>query len=265
MGTKLKNKIQTYFEYTSETYGEELLLNNLIDLKMKTPKISNTLPEPIQSLDAKHKAISRNPKIPLPNTIHQDWLKSESLDILNERICSCKECPLGATRLNFVFGTGNPNADIMVIGEAPGADEDEQGKPFVGRAGQLLTKILESVSLSRDEVFIANIIKCRPPNNRRPAKEEVDKCEPYLKKQIELIKPAFILSLGLTSVDTLLKKTHKMSEIRGKVMDYHNIKMVATYHPAALLRNPEWKKLVWDDIRFLRKLYDEYLTTKGKK
>lgn len=191
-------------------------------------------------------------------TIDADWWKTQSLSELNQAICNCKECELGETRNKFVFGTGNQNADIMIIGEAPGADEDEQGMPFVGRAGQLLTKILESVNLTREEVFIANIIKCRPPNNRRPTAIEVEHCEPYLIKQIELIKPQFILSLGLTSVDTLLKKSHKMGDIRGKFLDYQNIKMLVTYHPAALLRNPAWKKFVWEDVQLLRKKYDAY-------
>ncbi|MFH1050035.1 MAG: uracil-DNA glycosylase [bacterium] len=193
---------------------------------------------------------------------NDNWILSNTMEELFEKIHNCQNCPLGATRTNFVFGTGNPNADIMIIGEAPGADEDEQGKPFVGRAGQLLTKILAAIKLSRDEVFIANILKCRPPNNRKPLSSEEDECEPYLKKQIELIKPAFILALGLTSVDCLLKKKHKMGDIRGSVLEYHGIKMLVTYHPAALLRNPNWKPLVWEDVKLLRKLYDEYLANR---
>ncbi len=191
-------------------------------------------------------------------TVSENWWESKNITELNAAICNCKECELGELRNKFVFGSGNPNADIMIIGEAPGADEDEQGLPFVGRAGQLLTKILESVNLTREEVFIANIIKCRPPNNRRPTAAEVDQCEPYLIRQIELIKPEFILSLGLTSVDTLLKKTHKMGDIRGKFLNYQNIKMLVTYHPAALLRNPAWKKFVWEDVQLLRKEFDEF-------
>lgn len=263
MKSNIRNKIQAYFEYTSEIYGEELLLDRAINLKHDNNKAETVKTESIKPYKAAE-ITKENKFVKTSLSIIPNWNESENITILKDRISNCMECPLGETRNNFVFGTGNPDADIMVIGEAPGADEDDQGKPFVGRAGQLLTKILESVNLSREEVFIANIIKCRPPNNRRPVKEEVDKCEPYLKKQIELIKPAFILSLGLTSVDTLLKKTHKMSEIRGKIMDYHNIKMITTYHPAALLRNQEWKKFVWDDIRFLRKLYDEYLILKDK-
>jgi len=191
-------------------------------------------------------------------SISPQWNHSESLPILYEGIHTCMECRLGATRNSFVFGSGNPNADIMIIGEAPGADEDEQGLPFVGAAGKLLTKILEAIELSRDEVYIANIIKCRPPENRRPEKDEIAQCEPYLQKQIELIKPAFILALGLTAVNTLFKKTHQMQDIRGKLMNYHGVSLLATYHPAALLRNPNWKKPAWEDVQLLRSMYDEW-------
>ena len=191
-------------------------------------------------------------------SIHPQWNQSESLPILHEGIHTCMECRLGTTRTSFVFGSGNPNADIMIIGEAPGADEDAQGLPFVGAAGKLLTKILEAIELSRDEVYIANIIKCRPPENRRPEKDEIAQCEPYLQKQIELIKPAFILALGLTAVNTLFKKTHQMQDIRGKLMNYHGVSLLATYHPAALLRNPNWKKPAWEDVQLLRSMYDEW-------
>jgi len=192
----------------------------------------------------------------------KSWKHAESISELKILIEDCLNCPLGHTRTNFVFGSGNPNADIMIIGEAPGADEDMQGLPFVGRAGQLLTKILEAINLKREEVFICNILKCRPPQNRPPLPTEVEQCEPYLKKQIELIKPAFILALGLTAIDTLLKSKHKMGEMRGKVLNYHGIKMLVTYHPSALLRNPDWKKQTWDDVKLLRRMYDEYLKNK---
>jgi len=187
------------------------------------------------------------------------WKSSTNLTELFESIRNCTNCQLGLTRNKFVFGAGNPKADIMIIGEAPGADEDAQGEPFVGRAGQLLTKILAAINLSRDDVYICNILKCRPPDNRRPEPEEITQCEPFLLKQIELIKPEFILALGLTAVDSLLKKKHKMADTRGKIVDYHGIKMLVTYHPAALLRNPNLKKPLWDDVQLLRELYNQYL------
>ncbi|MBI2793953.1 MAG: uracil-DNA glycosylase [Ignavibacteria bacterium] len=182
------------------------------------------------------------------------WEETSTLDDLHQQIHECLNCPLGSTRTNFVFGSGNHNADLMVVGEAPGADEDLQGLPFVGRAGQLLTKILESIGLMRDDVYICNILKCRPPNNRKPLASETDECEPYLVKQIALVKPGFILALGLTSANTLLKNKESMTSLRGRIHDYHGIPTIVTYHPAALLRNPEWKKSTWEDVKYLRSL-----------
>lgn len=190
-----------------------------------------------------------------------EWKSSTDLVELDANICSCTKCALGSTRTKFVFGTGNPHADIVVIGEAPGADEDAQGEPFVGRAGQLLTKILEAVDLQREDVFICNILKCRPPNNRTPLPEEVAECEPYLFKQLELIRPTFILALGLTAVNTLTKNKFKMADVRGSFFSYRDIRMLVTYHPAALLRNPEWKRAAWEDVKLLRSSYDEFKAT----
>ncbi len=186
-----------------------------------------------------------------------EWMNAPDLPVLYEQIHTCLNCALGATRTKFVFGVGNPNADIMVIGEAPGADEDAQGEPFVGAAGQLLTKILAAIGITREEVYIANIIKCRPPGNRPPEKNETEQCEPYLMKQIELIQPKFILAVGLTAANTLLKSQNKMAEIRGKIIDFHGVTMIVTYHPAALLRNPNWKQATWEDVQLLQKLYQE--------
>ena len=185
-----------------------------------------------------------------------------NLDDLNKQIGNCQNCILGATRTNLVFGDGNPNADIMIIGEAPGSDEDEQGLPFVGKAGKLLTDILKAINLTRSDVYIANICKCRPPANRKPAIDEINACEKYLHKQIEIIKPQFILALGLTAADALFKQSHKMADIRGKTFEYCGIKTLITYHPAALLRNPNWKRPVWEDVKYLRAMYDNYLASK---
>jgi len=190
-------------------------------------------------------------------SITEPWVSAPSLDSLNQMICTCQKCPLGQSRTNFVFGVGNPQADIVVIGEAPGADEDAKGEPFIGLAGQLLNKILAAIHLPRNEVFICNILKCRPPGNRTPERFEVEQCEPYLLKQLDLIKPKFILALGLTAANTLLNRKAKMSELRGTIHDYHGIKVVVTYHPAALLRNQQWKRPAWEDVQMLRRLYDE--------
>jgi uracil-DNA glycosylase family 4 len=187
----------------------------------------------------------------------EKWNSAATLADLNTQICNCMNCGLGKTRTKFVFGVGNVNADLLVIGEAPGADEDKQGEPFVGRAGQLLNKILEAVNFKREEVYIANILKCRPPENRRPNPGEVEQCEPYLWKQIELIKPKFILCLGLTAAQTLLKTEESLTSLRASVHNYHGVPTYVTYHPAALLRNPNWKRPTWEDVQRLRKAYDD--------
>lgn len=193
----------------------------------------------------------------LPFEDGEAWEKTSTLDELNKLINNCTKCVLHKGRNNFVFGSGNPNAKVMVIGEGPGAEEDKQGLPFVGRAGQLLTDILKAIKFSREEVYIANIVKCRPPENRTPLPDEMDTCLPYLKKQIDLIKPKMILCLGLTAAKGLLKKKESLTKLRGEVFDYNGIKVMVTFHPAALLRNPNWKRDCWIDVQKFRKLYDE--------
>jgi uracil-DNA glycosylase len=209
--------------------------------------------------------------IPLMKSKHADhpypdepWVSATSLGDLNAQICECQKCALGGTRLNFVFGVGNPNADIVVIGEAPGADEDAQGEPFVGRAGQLLNKILEAIHFKREDVYICNILKCRPPNNREPLPEEIEQCEPYLWKQLELLKPKMILCLGRTAAKSLLKTNEALAALRGKFFDYRGIQLMVTYHPAALLRNPHWKQPTWEDVQLFRKTYDDIKQGNGK-
>jgi DNA polymerase len=193
----------------------------------------------------------------LPAYPDEPWVAAKNLDELNSMICNCLKCSLGHTRTKFVFGVGNSNADIAFVGEAPGADEDMQGEPFVGRAGQLLNKILEAIHFKREDVYICNILKCRPPNNRDPQPEEIDTCEPHLWKQLELMQPKIIVCLGRVAAQTLLKTTAGLAELRGKVHNYRGMKLVVTYHPAALLRNPNWKKPTWEDVQWIRKMYDE--------
>jgi DNA polymerase len=194
--------------------------------------------------------------IPAAPDAEEPWNASTSLTELDAAISDCLKCPLGETRTKFVFGSGNEHADLMFIGEAPGADEDAQGLPFVGRAGQLLTKIIEAIGMKREEVYICNILKCRPPNNRRPAPEESMSCTPYLNKQIELVQPKFIICLGLTSAQWLLQTTASLGSLRGRFHDYRGIRLIVTYHPAALLRNPEWKKPTWEDMKMFKTAYD---------
>ena len=191
----------------------------------------------------------------------ETFQSAKSLEELNNMICGCKKCLLGDTRKNFVFGTGNPNATVLVIGEGPGADEDEQGIPFVGRAGKLLTEILKAIKFEREEVYIANVVKCRPPGNRVPYPEEMDCCMPYLKKQIELINPKLILCVGLTAAQALLNKKEALGKMRGQIFEFEGRKAMVTYHPAALLRNPAWKRGCWEDVQAFRKLYDESINS----
>ena len=161
----------------------------------------------------------------------------------------CTKCRLSGTRTQVVFGTGNPNADLMFIGEAPGRDEDLQGKPFVGRAGQLLTDIIKAMKLTRDDVYIANVIKCRPPENRNPEPDELDACRPLIRRQVELIQPKVIVTLGKFALQSLSGKAHAISAARGQWTEYDGIKVMPTYHPAYLLRTPSAKKDVWNDMK----------------
>jgi DNA polymerase len=164
-------------------------------------------------------------------------------------IKGCKSCPLGITRTNFVFGVGNPQAELMCVGEAPGYDEDIQGKPFVGRAGQLLNLMLFSIGMKREDVFIANVLKCRPPNNRDPLPAEVEKCEPYLIKQIEFISPRLIVAMGRFAAASLLRTQTALGRLREEIYSYNNVPLIVTYHPAALLRNPQLKRSAWEDLK----------------
>ena len=181
--------------------------------------------------------------------------KSNKLDEYLDSIKDCLECPLGKTRKNIVLGEGNPNANIVFVGEAPGKQEDLQGLPFVGRSGKLLDKMLSSINLSRDDVYILNVLKCRPPDNRDPSKMEIEKCEPYLKRQLKIIKPKLIVALGRISAMTILRTKESLTNMRNQIFDYEGIDFLVTYHPAALLRNPNFKKYAWEDFKLIRDKY----------
>jgi uracil-DNA glycosylase family 4 len=174
---------------------------------------------------------------------------NDSLTRVREDIGDCKRCKLHKTRNQIVFGVGNPKAELMFVGEGPGRDEDQQGEPFVGRAGKLLTQMIEAMSLSRADVYIANVVKCRPPENRLPEKDEITTCSPFLLRQIEVIKPKVICCLGSCSAQTLLQTTQGISKFRGEWLEFRGTKLMATYHPAYLLRNPSAKSEVWKDLQ----------------
>ena len=180
-----------------------------------------------------------------------------TLDELKELCTSAAELRTDLENTNLVFGVGNPNADLMLIGEAPGEQEDQQGEPFVGAAGQLLNKILGAINFKREDVYISNILKHRPPNNRNPKPEEAERSLPYLKKQIELINPKILLCLGKISGQTMLNKSDTLKNMRGEFHKFDSFELFVTYHPAALLRNQQWKRPTWEDVQKVRKRYDE--------
>lgn len=229
MSPQLHSKAAQYFEQQKELYGSKIQLDEKL---------------------SPNRNIDKNSKSAL-------LLKS-----YYEEIKDCQLCSLGSTRTKFVFGVGNPDADLLLIGEAPGKNEDLQGEPFVGRAGQLLDKILDSIGFSREEVYIANVLKCRPPNNRDPLKTESDTCKPYLRRQIEIIKPKLILALGRISGVWLTGEEMSLGDMRGKTFSFGDSELMVTYHPAALLRNPNWKRPCWEDMQKVRDRLKE-LTAKA--
>jgi len=223
------DKLSDYFKAQKDLYGSEVILNN---------KLIDGVPE--------NKAPGENQIGPGEPSVDEDL---GPLGSYNQEIKGCMKCALGATRTNFVFGVGSAEADLMFIGEAPGRDEDLKGIPFVGRAGQLLTLMLQSIDLKREEVFIANVLKCRPPNNRDPQPDEIEKCEPYLLKQIEMISPKLIVTLGRFASASLLRTKSALGTLREEVHSYNNLPLIVTYHPAALLRNPQLKRQAWEDLK----------------
>jgi len=184
-----------------------------------------------------------------------------TLEATRQVLGECTRCKLHPHRTQIVFGVGRAQADLVFVGEAPGADEDAQGEPFVGRAGQLLTRMIEAIDLRREEVYICNVLKCRPPNNRTPETDEIASCEPFLVAQLKAIKPKLICALGAIAASNLLKTKVPLGKLRGKFHDYHGIPLLVTYHPAYLLRNPKEKKTAWQDLQLLQK---EYLRLTGR-
>lgn len=184
-----------------------------------------------------------------------------TLDAARQVLGECTRCKLHPHRTQIVFGVGDPQADLVFVGEAPGADEDAQGEPFVGRAGQLLTRMIEAIGLKRGEVYICNVLKCRPPNNRTPETDEIASCEPFLIAQLKAIKPKLICALGGVAVSSLLKTKTPLSKLRGAFHDYQGIPLLVTYHPAYLLRNPNEKKSAWQDLQLLQ---NEYIRLTGR-
>lgn len=194
---------------------------------------------------------------PVPETPTRHGSSADGLDALCRTAIECRKCRLAERRKSVVFGEGNPEAGLFVIGEAPGADEDAQGRPFVGRSGQLLDKILLAIGFERKDVYIGNIIKCRPPENRNPLPDEIECCKPWLMEQLEIVRPKVLLLLGRVAANTILENTQSMGSMRSKLIRWNGFDCFVTYHPAALLRNPNWKRLCWEDVQMLRAHYDK--------
>ncbi len=215
------------------------------------PAEPDTPPEPVEQQPPVRTGSSSSPA---PVQVFAS--AAEALDALRVEIGpACRLCKLHTLgRKQVVFGVGNPNADLMFVGEAPGADEDIQGEPFVGRAGQLLTKIIEAIGLKRSDVYIANVIKCRPPGNRNPEPDEVERCEPFLFRQVDMIKPKVIVALGKFAAQSLLKTNDPITRLRGREFRFRSATLIPTFHPAYLLRNPSSKREVWEDMKKVRAL-----------
>ncbi len=235
-----------------QTYQQQYLKEMGIDIWVdRDSEIAQPVTKRVASPDSETKS---------PEPVKQPaWDLPEKFVMLNKEVSVCQKCELHKTRTQTVFGIGNPDADWLVIGEAPGADEDKQGEPFVGRAGLLLNSMLLAMGLKREQVFIANILKCRPPNNRDPKPEEVVACESYLRQQIDLIKPKIILAVGRIAAQNLLKVDTPIGKMRGNQYQYpdSDLPVIVTYHPAYLLRSPREKRKVWEDLKTAMKLYRE--------
>jgi DNA polymerase len=218
-----------------------------------------TQPKPAGSGAAPGSALPSRVFAPAITLFDETPSTQETLDAVRADLGDCQRCKLWRDRKHIVFGSGNPRAELMFVGEAPGADEDEQGLPFVGRAGQLLTKIIEAMGMRREEVYICNILKCRPPGNRSPETDEIASCAPFLLRQIASVRPKVICALGAYGAQVLLRTKEPISRLRGQFVDYRGIKFIATFHPAYLLRNPNEKRKVWEDVQKIR----DYLRSLG--
>jgi len=253
----IADKIVCQLEYISQYKNLKIIKNDIIPSDSEYILIKD-VPEKIN--DMKEKKIARKSE---SENVSEKFNGAKSLSELEKIINKCDKCPLCETRKKFVFGTGNSKSKIVIIGEAPGADEDEQGKPFVGRAGKLLTDILKAIELKREDIFITNILKCRPPGNRNPLSEEIEHCLPYLIKQMNLINPDYILALGTFAGQTILKSKESLGKMRAKIHIANffgkDVKVVVTYHPAALLRNPNWKRPTWEDVKMFKNEFEKTL------
>lgn len=242
----IKNELFKYFKFYKNVYSDSLPVNAQgfkINYTLNMDGLQND-PPPLKT--------NKTVDDPMQTNYVNEAQNISSLEQLKVLVENCKLCELHKTRKNTVFGDGSDRSKLVIIGEAPGAEEDKTGLPFVGRSGKLLTKMLEAIGLSRDDVFICNVLKCRPPNNRDPKSEEIKQCSIYLDKQLEILKPKYILALGRISAKRILEKDLTMKDFRKEIHDFKNIPVMVTYHPSALLRNPKWKYDAWEDLKKLK-------------
>ena len=268
-GDKVKELLKQYFQQYSDIGYTSIVLDRPISYVEKQEIPQEILPQ--KTLQPTQKPQTVQNKVSSKNETVQETIATlpkieknhdkirKELAELYYSVNECTSCQLSNGRNRFVFGAGNASADILIIGEGPGYEEDMQGKPFVGPAGQLLTKMLSAININREEVFISNIVKCRPPGNRTPSSEEVVSCMPILKRQIAIIQPKAILLLGKTAISSLLNSTSSVTTLRGKKYNYNGIATFVTYHPAALLRNISLKRAAWDDLKFFKSNLGELL------
>jgi DNA polymerase len=249
---QLYEDILNFLEYEKEVYGAFALSESPVITQEKTVE---TTQDESNVEEETEEYISNESK--QPKTLEEKLEACSSLEELRDLCKSAEELKTDLENTNLVFGVGNSSADLMIVGEAPGHEEDRQGEPFVGKAGQLLNKILKAIDFEREDVYIANILKHRPPGNRNPNPDERLRSLPYLIRQIDLIDPKIILCVGKVSGTTLLKKEDSLRNLRGQFYPFRGAELTVTYHPAALLRNPQWKRPTWDDVQKVRKRYDE--------
>lgn len=235
---------EAFLEWYKQVYGREILIEGTF-AESRDISLNETIQPDLKQPQAQLTLKPRQGKQKQRNTELQKFY---------DEIKDCQKCALGKTRNSFVFGVGNPKAEIMFVGEAPGQEEDIKGLPFVGRAGKLLDKMLFAIGYHREDVFIANVLKCRPPKNRDPLPDEIVQCEPYLKRQLEMIQPKVLVALGRISGKVLLKEEKSLRELREHEQNYQDIPLIVTYHPAALLRNPQWKEKAWQDFKKIKKM-----------
>jgi uracil-DNA glycosylase family 4 len=265
----VNDDVRAHFEFFAELGVDGLRLERA--WRSRPDQSSRPAPESIEAIEAEPRppepieASQPRPTAPVCTTESSEMVRvftssTEALASLRAEIGpDCQRCKLHTLgRKQVVFGVGNPDADLMFVGEAPGGDEDIQGEPFVGRAGQLLTRIIEAIGMQRSDVYIANVIKCRPPGNRNPEPDEVERCEPFLFRQIDLVKPKVIVALGKFAAQSLLKTSDPITRLRGREYRFRSATLIPTFHPAYLLRNPSSKREVWEDMKKVRALLTQH-------